>query len=68
MARAASRLSHGRLTPLKFLAPSVLALLAVGIWPTIFAVVTSLREYKLTRPRSGFPFVGLDNYKAVLTD
>ena len=68
MARAASRLSHGRLTPLKFLAPSVLALLAVGIWPTIFAVVTSLREYKLTRPRSGFPFVGLDNYHAVLTD
>ena len=68
MARPASRLSHRRLTPLKFLAPSVLALLAVGIWPTVFAVVTSLREYKLTRPRSGFPFVGLDNYKAVLTD
>ena len=68
MAQPASRLSHGRFTPLKFLAPSVLALLAVGIWPTIFAVVTSLREYKLTRPRSGFPFVGLDNYQAVLTD
>lgn len=63
-----SRLSHRRYTPLAFLAPSVVTLLAVGIGPTIFAVVTSLREYQLTRPRSGFPFVGFDNYRHVLTD
>lgn len=61
-------LAHNRFTPLWFLLPSVLALLAVGIYPTIFALVTSLRQYKLTRPRDGFPFVGLDNYLAVLGD
>lgn len=61
-------LAHRRWTPFWFLAPSVLALLAVGIYPTVFALVTSLRQYRLTRPRDGFPFVGLDNYAAVLAD
>ena len=61
-------LAHDRYTPLWFLAPAVLALLAVGIYPTVFALITSLRQYKLTRPRDGFPFVGLDNYIAVFND
>lgn len=51
-----------------FLAPAVLTLFAVGIYPTAFAVWTSLRQYNLTRVRDGFPFVGLSNYHAVLTD
>jgi multiple sugar transport system permease protein len=55
-------------TPFWFLAPAVVALLAIGIYPTIFAFVTSFREYQLTRPRSGFPFVGLDNYQTILFD
>jgi multiple sugar transport system permease protein len=63
-----SRLAHGRFTPLWFLAPAVLTLFAIGIYPTLFAVFTSLRRYNLTRARDGFPFVGLDNYQAVLTD
>ncbi|MBF6592562.1 MAG: sugar ABC transporter permease, partial [Ktedonobacterales bacterium] len=63
-----NRLLHGRWTPLWFLAPAVLTLLAVGIYPTIFAVVTSLRQYNLTRMREGTPFVGLANYVAVLSD
>ena len=62
------RLLHGRWTPLWFLAPAVLTLLAVGIYPTLFALVTSLRQYNLTRLREGTPFVGLDNYVAVLSD
>ena len=65
---ARSRLSHSPWTPFWFLAPSVFALLAVGIYPTIFAVVTSLRQYNITRSKDGFPFVGLDNYIAVLSD
>jgi multiple sugar transport system permease protein len=65
---AASRLAHGRFTPLYFLAPAVVTLLVVGIWPTIFALITSFRQYNLTRTRDGFPFVGLDNYIGVLTD
>ena len=66
--RRPSRLAHGRFTPLWFLAPSVLVLFAIGIYPTLFALFTSLRRYNLTRVRDGFPFVGLDNYQAVLTD
>jgi multiple sugar transport system permease protein len=55
-------------TPFCFLAPAVVALLAIGIYPTLFAIVTSFREYQLTRPRSGFPFVGLENYQTLLFD
>jgi multiple sugar transport system permease protein len=62
------RLAYGRLTPFYFLAPAVLALFAIGIYPTLFALVTSLRQYNLTRARDGFPFVGLANYLQVLTD
>ena len=55
-------------TPLWFLAPAVLTLLAIGIYPLLFAVVTSFRRYNITRPRDGFPFVGFDNYANVLSD
>ena len=63
-----NHLAHNRFTPLWFLAPSVLALLAIGLWPMLFAVYTSMRRYVLTRPRDGFPFVGFENYQAVLSD
>jgi multiple sugar transport system permease protein len=49
----------------------VFALLAIGIYPTIFAVVTSFRRYNITRRADmldGYPFVGLSNYTRVLTD
>jgi multiple sugar transport system permease protein len=59
---------YGRFTPLWFLAPAVLALLVVGIYPTIFALITSFREYNITRPRSGYPFIGFENYLTVLSD
>jgi multiple sugar transport system permease protein len=64
----ASHLEHGRWTPLLFLAPAVGALAVVGLYPTIFALVTSFRRYNITRAREGFPFVGLENYVRVLTD
>ncbi|GJD49310.1 Melibiose/raffinose/stachyose import permease protein MelD [Methylobacterium crusticola] len=59
---------YGRLTPLWFLAPAVATLLAIGIYPTLFALVTSFRRYNLARPRDGFPFVGFENYLSVLGD
>lgn len=55
-------------TPFWFLAPAVVTLLAVGIYPTIFALVTSFRRYNITRPRDGFPFIGFENYANVLGD
>ncbi len=69
MANATPRtLGVGRWTPFWFLFPAVFALAAIGLYPTLFAVVTSLRQYNITRPREGFPFVGLANYYNVLTD
>ena len=62
---------YGRWTPFFFLAPAVIALFAIGIYPTVFAVVTSFRRYNITRRLDmldGFPFVGFDNYRQAFTD
>lgn len=59
---------YGRWTPFWFLAPAVGTLFIIGIYPMLFAVVTSFRQYNIARPRDGFPFVGFDNYASVLTD
>ncbi|MBB2971316.1 multiple sugar transport system permease protein [Mesorhizobium sp. RMAD-H1] len=59
---------YGRWTPFWFLAPAVFALLVIGIYPTISALVTSFRRYNITRPREGFPFIGFENYINVLSD
>jgi len=62
---------YGRFTPLWFLAPAVLALLVIGIYPTIFALITSFRSYNITRRQDmldGFPFVGFANYASALSD
>ena len=68
MNRPSPRLAYGRWTPFWFLAPAVFALAAIGLYPTLFALATSFRQYNLTRVRDGFPFVGFDNYVTVLTD
>jgi multiple sugar transport system permease protein len=49
----------------------VLALLAIGIYPTVFAVLTSFRRYNIARRQDmldGYPFVGFANYAKVLGD
>jgi len=68
MAQQTKRLAYGRWTPFWFLAPAVFALALIGVYPTLFALTTSFRQYNLTRVREGFPFVGFDNYVNVLTD
>jgi len=68
MAQPTTRLAYGRWTPFWFLAPAVFALALIGVYPTLFALVTSFRQYNLTRVRDGFPFVGFDNYVNALTD
>jgi multiple sugar transport system permease protein len=62
---------YGRWTPFLFLAPAVIALFVIGIYPTVFAVVTSFRRYNITRRTDildGFPFVGFDNYRQAFND
>ncbi|WP_244491089.1 carbohydrate ABC transporter permease [Paramesorhizobium deserti] len=70
MERTETRLNpgYGRWTPFWFLAPAVFALLAIGIYPMLSALVTSFRRYNITRPREGFPFIGFENYANVLSD
>lgn len=50
------------------LAPAVVTLLAVGIYPLLFALTISFRRYEITKPYLGTPFIGFANYRDVLTD
>src|SRR6202048_4875386 len=50
-----------------FLAPLAAVLLAVAVFPILYSFYISLFSLKLTRPNR-VPFVGLDNYTAVLSD
>jgi len=43
-------------------------LFAVGIYPLVFAVDVSLRQYQLTKPYLGTPYIGLQNYILVIND
>lgn len=51
-----------------FLLPAVGALLAIGLYPLLFAVYNSFRRYNLARPNEARDFVGFDNYATALTD
>jgi multiple sugar transport system permease protein len=47
------------------LLPALLFMLALVVYPTVFAVVTSFQKYILPRPAT---FVGLDNWRWVVND
>ena len=47
MAQQTTRLAYGRWTPFWFLAPAVFALALIGVYPTLFALVTSFRRYNI---------------------
>lgn len=50
------------------LAPAVIIMALVTVYPLISAFLMSLQSWDLTRPDQGHPFVGLANYQAVLND
>jgi multiple sugar transport system permease protein len=50
------------------IAPSVIILLAVGIYPLLFALDVSFRQYQLTKQYLGTSYVGFQNYLAVFKD
>ena len=68
MARPRLDPGYRRWTPAAFLAPAVIALLVVGIWPLVFAIYTSFHRFNISRPRDGMPFIGWDNYARVFSD
>jgi multiple sugar transport system permease protein len=57
-----------RAGPAPWLVPSVVVLVAVSLFPQIYALVNSLRFYNLGVDLEPRGFVGLDNYAKVLTD
>jgi ABC-type sugar transport system permease subunit len=60
-------LSYDERAALLFLMPLATVLLAVAVFPILYSFYVSLFSLKLTRP-GRMPFVGLDNYVAVLSD
>lgn len=63
--RARARLRSEQLLPYVFLAPTIIMLLAVTVYPILFGLVISLFDWELTAaaPR----FIGLDNFVRALT-
>ena len=51
-----------------FIAPTVLLLLAINIFPLIWTIYLSFTSYRANRPNAPVEWVGLRNYQRVLTD
>ena len=51
-----------------FLGPTLLILVVMLAFPTVYVLITSFREFNLTDPAAGKPFVGLENYATLLSD
>lgn len=50
-----------------FIAPSAIILIALSIYPFLFLVYNSLRDFVLTKPKQA-AFIGIQNYIAVFKD
>jgi len=50
-----------------FLGPTLLILVVMLAFPTGYVLFISLRDYQLTNPTAGNPFVGLENYRTLLS-
>ena len=64
----AGALLEGRAWAYFLLAPSLLLLLAIIIYPIGSGILLSFREMRLTRADLGTPFIGLRHYQELLTD
>jgi len=51
-----------------FLAPTILILLAINIFPLIWTVYLSFTNYRVNRPGREVEFIGLRNYERILFD
>lgn len=61
-------LSERRYAGYLFLAPALVYLIAFSVYPLLYSVNVSLRQFILSKPYLGMPWVGLDNFWRVLTD
>ena len=51
-----------------FVAPTIFLLLAVNIFPLIWTIRLSLTDFRTNRPNNPVKFVGIENYKKILTN
>ena len=51
-----------------FVAPTILLLLAINIFPLIWTIRLSFTNYRANRPNADVSWVGLRNYERILTD
>ena len=48
--------------------PALLILISIVIFPLLFSINVSLRNYDIRRPKEEYPFVGIANYIRAFTD
>ena len=63
-----AEISEGRYWAYLLLAPSLLLVLAVVIYPVVSGIVLSFQQYNLTRAAQGATFVGLQQYIELFED
>jgi multiple sugar transport system permease protein len=51
-----------------FITPSVLLLLAINIFPLLWTIQLSFTNYRANRPNAPLRYIGLDNYRDILSD
>ena len=51
-----------------FVAPTIFLLLAINIFPLIWTIRLSFTNFRVNRPNSPVAWVGLDNYRQILSD
>ncbi len=51
-----------------FVAPTIILLLAINIFPLIWTIQLSFTNYRVNRPNNDVDFVGLRNYQRILGD
>jgi multiple sugar transport system permease protein len=51
-----------------FIAPTILLLLAINIFPLIWTIWLSFTNYRANRPNAPVRNIGADNYASILTD
>ncbi len=54
--------------PLLLLTPALITMLFVVAFPLVFSFWASLTPYQLTKPATLWRFIGLENYRRILTD
>ncbi|MBU2534358.1 MAG: sugar ABC transporter permease [Alphaproteobacteria bacterium] len=51
-----------------FVAPTIVLLLAINIFPLIWTINLSFTNYRVNRPNNAVEYIGLSNYERILSD